>query len=422
MKSFLLFVALLLTCNIFSFSQSLDWRELKQNHLLMHENGGIDRVSLDKYRGKLIILDFWNRYCASCLLQMPKLHVLKQKYAGKIEIIPVTKDTYDQVKTVYDKQKGGEFEIKFPTIYADTTLSDKFGVRGYPTGVWLNEDGVYLASTYGTAINEEVIEEVLSEKFDLLNRSATVKGDILLQKFKDSVSDNTQSFLNVAVLPYNLTNSIKDAERFKDTTLRISEYKNRTVIDLIKLLLYRADDPFTVLLFKDNLNKRMKFSDNFKKEYPSLFTTDDDLTYEERVSTYENTRRSIRMVYGKKVDPVEMQNVALNMFELAIGHKVSRGFEESDVLVVKYNPTQKIEMNEIPVVSQVTLRTVLDLVSFLSNNSEHVIVADTESLYNVEIGVTLDKTKDVSALIKDLEKLGIVMQHEKRVVEKLTVL
>ncbi|MBL1411561.1 TlpA family protein disulfide reductase [Sphingobacterium faecale] len=422
MKSFLLFVALLFTGNIASFSQSLDLKELKQNHLLMHADGTIDSVSLDKYKGKLIILDFWNRYCVSCLLQMPKIHGLRQKYAGRIEIIPVTKDTYDQVKAVYDKQEGGKFEIKFPTIYADSTLSDKFGVRGYPTGVWLNEDGTYLASTYGTAINEDVIEAVLSENYSLLDRSATVKGEVMLGKLNSTALTGKRPLLNVKILPYDLTNSVKESETLKDTSLYIAEYKNRTVIDLIKLLLYDNNDPFTVLLYKDNLNKRMKFSDDFKKEYSALFKNEDALTYEERVSMHEKVRYSVEMVYAKNVDHVELRNMALNMFELTIGHNVKRFFEESDILVLKYKTPKKIEMDVIPLESQVSLRTVLDLVTFLSNKSEHFIVADTESLYNVEIGITLDKTKEVGELIKDLKKLGIILYREKRLVEKLNVM
>ncbi|WP_164112598.1 MULTISPECIES: TlpA family protein disulfide reductase [Sphingobacterium] len=404
-----------------AYGQNPDYIALKQYRPVMHEDGSLDSLALDEYKGKLILLDFWNRSCASCIRQMPKLHALNQKYADQIEIIPVTKDSYEQVKKVYARQRGGPYDIKLSTVYSDTALAQKFAVKGYPTAVWLNANGQFLASTYGTAVNEEVIALVLSEDYSLLDRSATVKGEVMQNKLKNKVRARKGPLLKVSVLPYNLTNSINESNGLEDTTLCTSEYKNRTVIDLIKLLLYSTDDPFTVLLFKDNRNKRITFSDSFKKEFPSLFTRADNLTYEEKVYTYENTRRTIQMVYDKKVDPVEMRNAALNMFELAIGHKVSRVFEESDVWVLKYSTPEKHEMGGIPLESQVSLRTIADLVSFLGNISEHVIVADTESLYSVEIGVTLDKTKEVNALIQELEKLGVVLVPEKRRIERLHV-
>src|SRR5690606_33993722 len=54
---------------------------------------GIKTVSLNEYRGKLIVLDFWNTYCGACIDAMPKMNALENQYKNSLAILLVSPET-----------------------------------------------------------------------------------------------------------------------------------------------------------------------------------------------------------------------------------------------------------------------------------------------------------------------------------------
>lgn len=48
-----------------------------------------DSVHLSQFKGKPIVIDFWGTYCLPCLKEIPDMAKLKEKYAGKVNFVPV---------------------------------------------------------------------------------------------------------------------------------------------------------------------------------------------------------------------------------------------------------------------------------------------------------------------------------------------
>ena len=46
-------------------------------------------VSLDQYKGKIVILDFWQTTCPPCRESMPMLDKIQEDYAGKLSILAI---------------------------------------------------------------------------------------------------------------------------------------------------------------------------------------------------------------------------------------------------------------------------------------------------------------------------------------------
>jgi len=59
--------------------------------IMLHKDDGSSE-SLNKYRGKYVLVEFWASWCAPCLRAMPKLIEAKNKFAHDLEICAITLD------------------------------------------------------------------------------------------------------------------------------------------------------------------------------------------------------------------------------------------------------------------------------------------------------------------------------------------
>lgn len=119
----------------------------------MPDEGKNTSVTLNRYRGKLILLDFWATYCVPCITSFPKMQVLQQKYQDDLQIILVNNEPVAKATAFLQKRKDEQGEA-FTAIVADTLLNNTFPHRTIPHYVWIGKDDKVLAIT-----GEEELEE-----------------------------------------------------------------------------------------------------------------------------------------------------------------------------------------------------------------------------------------------------------------------
>ena len=106
-------------------------------------------INLADYKGNLVLLNFWATWCRPCKDEMPSLDSLKTNPSlDNIEIFPINigKDNLKKSEQFFE-----DLNIKNLKIYFDnpTTLAKKFGLRGIPTSILLNKDGLEFARIIG---------------------------------------------------------------------------------------------------------------------------------------------------------------------------------------------------------------------------------------------------------------------------------
>ena len=125
-------------------------KELKKYSSLTFFNAKNEQLNLKDFEGKLIILNFWATWCAPCKEEMPSLDLLqKNKDLENLKIFPINIGKDDIKKSVTFFK---ELNIKNLEIYFDSpvTLAKKFNLRGIPTSILFNKDGLEFARIIGS--------------------------------------------------------------------------------------------------------------------------------------------------------------------------------------------------------------------------------------------------------------------------------
>ncbi len=108
------------------------------------------QINLDDLKGNLILLNFWASWCAPCKEEMPSLDKLQShKSLDNLKIFPINigKDNLKKALKFFEN-----LEIKNLKIYFDspTTLAKIFNLRGVPTTILINKEGLEFARIMGS--------------------------------------------------------------------------------------------------------------------------------------------------------------------------------------------------------------------------------------------------------------------------------
>ncbi len=125
-------------------------KDLKKYDGLTFLDAQNNQLDLSDYRGNLVLLNFWATWCAPCKEEMPSLDLLhEQKNLDKLKIFPINVGQDNLEKSVRFFE---DMEIKNLKIYFDSpiTLAKKFGLRGIPTSIIFNKDGLEFARIVGS--------------------------------------------------------------------------------------------------------------------------------------------------------------------------------------------------------------------------------------------------------------------------------
>jgi len=116
---------------------------------LIFEDFSGNKINLNEFKGKLIIINFWATWCAPCKKEMPSLDDLyKNTQFKNLQIFPVNVENPDNLNTrkFYD-----DLNIKNLKIFFDKNLNfvNIFKLRGVPTTILINKKGEEFARIIG---------------------------------------------------------------------------------------------------------------------------------------------------------------------------------------------------------------------------------------------------------------------------------
>ena len=125
-------------------------KNLKKYDNLTFLNAKKEQLDLSDYHGNLIILNFWATWCAPCKEEMPSLDLLQlNKNLKNLKIFPINvgTDNIEKASNFFNELKIQNLKLYFDS---PTTLAKKLKLRGIPTSILINKDGLEFARIIGS--------------------------------------------------------------------------------------------------------------------------------------------------------------------------------------------------------------------------------------------------------------------------------
>ncbi|HEX6815921.1 MAG TPA: TlpA disulfide reductase family protein [Gemmatimonadaceae bacterium] len=125
-------------------------------------------VSLDQYRGQVVLLNIWATYCVPCRVEMPSIENLQQTMANRgLHIVAVSID--DPTKTQAIRNFVKHYGLTFQVLHdPDGRIAKTYQTTGVPETFVIGRDGVIRkkiigATLWNTDANRALVSTLLDE-------------------------------------------------------------------------------------------------------------------------------------------------------------------------------------------------------------------------------------------------------------------
>jgi peroxiredoxin len=117
---------------------------------------------LSELKGKVVVLNFWFVECKPCIMEMPELNELVEEFKEKnIVFLAIALNDKKELKKFL---KTTDFNYK--VVANGQTSADSYGVKGFPTNVIIDQNGIihYVSTGIGPN-NKENLQKAINELF-----------------------------------------------------------------------------------------------------------------------------------------------------------------------------------------------------------------------------------------------------------------
>lgn len=117
-------------------------------------------ISLKKFRGQVVLLDFWATWCVPCIAEMPHLKEIYDKYKDqKFEIIGISLDQTQVALDSYIEEQN----IAWPQFLDSGTVAKMYNVTAIPATFLIDGEGIVREVELRGSALEDAVGELVQE-------------------------------------------------------------------------------------------------------------------------------------------------------------------------------------------------------------------------------------------------------------------
>ena len=125
-------------------------------------------VTLEQFRGRVVVVNFWATWCGPCRIEMPWFIEFQETYGAQgFMVLGVAMD--EEGRSVVEPFiQGEEFDVdgrkmkvNYPILLGNDDLAEKFGgLIGLPTTLVISRDGKITKRFIGLVNHELILKEI----------------------------------------------------------------------------------------------------------------------------------------------------------------------------------------------------------------------------------------------------------------------
>ncbi|RYD97156.1 MAG: TlpA family protein disulfide reductase [Sphingobacteriales bacterium] len=129
---------------------------------------GTEKISLNSYAGKAIILDLWGSWCGTCISRFPHVDSLNKAYSDELQFLLVNTSSRDkdpkEVQAFVKRYLSDKANFSVPFISQSPAFNAVFFARALPHYVWIGKDRKVKAITDWLQVTPANIEKLIANQ------------------------------------------------------------------------------------------------------------------------------------------------------------------------------------------------------------------------------------------------------------------
>jgi len=105
-------------------------------------------VQPSDFKGKIVLIDFWESWCGPCLQVFPAMDRLLEEHPEKFAVIAVNLGYSDSIADVSDFKTENGYNFNY--VMDSRAVLEKIGVPGIPYKIFIDPDGKIIKAEMGS--------------------------------------------------------------------------------------------------------------------------------------------------------------------------------------------------------------------------------------------------------------------------------